>query len=261
MKYDWDSLWDAVGKLADTMSLLLEETGPDHGGGARRFGEALTAMINLKVGAEHHRKDPILYRLGSADPVKTKLAECFPGAVDTDKLQFKPVPANTYFSFSGVDVQVFLLAGGEIKQAATIQGISVQESDGTVQGNLISLLLDGSELKYGDRFDAIILQAINEYGHAWWAALSGAVIREYGSGISIDDITIDENLTYEADEWTGWSSGQGVSWGESCGRRLTDIAAKMLFPRERRYAVDEGWEARWKAAIESAKAAPTPKAT
>jgi len=264
MKYDWNSLWSAVGKLADAMSVMLDTVGPSDGPGdggkARRMGEALTAMINLKRDAEFNLGHPLVYRLGSADPVKLKLAECFPAALDIANLKFKHDPGNVYFSFSGVDVQAFLLADGQIKQAGSLQGVSVQvQRDGTVQGSLINLLLEKSEIRHGDKFDAIILQAINEYGHAWWATLSNVVIQEYGSGISIDDIAIDENLTYDAYMWTGWMPGQGVSWGDTLGRRLTDLAAKVLFPNERRYAVDEGWELRWKAAVEKAKTEAKPE--
>lgn len=57
----------------------------------------------------------------------------------------------------------------------------------------------------------VVLTALNEYGHAARMAIRGIEILNAGSGISIDDITTDENMTFVATDiipWTplGWMS-------------------------------------------------------
>jgi len=57
----------------------------------------------------------------------------------------------------------------------------------------------------------VVLTALNEYGHAARMAIRGIEILNAGSGISIDDITTDENMTFVATDiipWTplGWLS-------------------------------------------------------
>lgn len=52
----------------------------------------------------------------------------------------------------------------------------------------------------------IVLTAINEYGHAARMIIKGVEILNAGSGISIDDITTDENMTFVATDIVQWQS-------------------------------------------------------
>lgn len=51
----------------------------------------------------------------------------------------------------------------------------------------------------------IVLTALNEYGHAARMAIRGVEILNAGSGISIDDITTDENMTFVATDIVPWT--------------------------------------------------------
>jgi hypothetical protein len=52
----------------------------------------------------------------------------------------------------------------------------------------------------------IVLTALNEYGHAARMIIRGVEILNAGSGISIDDITTDENMTFVAKDILPWHS-------------------------------------------------------
>jgi hypothetical protein len=55
----------------------------------------------------------------------------------------------------------------------------------------------------------IVLTALNEYGHAARMVIRGVEILNAGSGISIDDITTDENMTFVATDIIPW---QALGW-------------------------------------------------
>lgn len=57
----------------------------------------------------------------------------------------------------------------------------------------------------------IVLTAINEYGHAARMVIRGVEILNAGSGISIDDITTDENMTFVATDIIPWTS---LGWAD-----------------------------------------------
>jgi hypothetical protein len=57
----------------------------------------------------------------------------------------------------------------------------------------------------------IVLTAINEYGHAARMIIRGVEILNAGSGISIDDITTDENMTFVATDIIPW---QSLGWAD-----------------------------------------------
>jgi hypothetical protein len=52
----------------------------------------------------------------------------------------------------------------------------------------------------------IVLTALNEYGHAARMIIRGVEILNAGSGISIDDITTDENMTFVATDILPWAA-------------------------------------------------------
>ena len=74
----------------------------------------------------------------------------------------------------------------------------------------------------------IVLTAINEYGHAARMVIRGVEILNAGSGISIDDITTDENMTFVATDIIPW---QSLGWADpkasaplGFGTRSADLA-------------------------------------
>ena len=52
----------------------------------------------------------------------------------------------------------------------------------------------------------VVLNAVNEYGHGASMAIHGVEILNHGSGISIDDITIDESMTFVATVLDPWKT-------------------------------------------------------
>jgi hypothetical protein len=60
----------------------------------------------------------------------------------------------------------------------------------------------------------IVLTALNEYGHAARMIIRGVEILNAGSGISIDDITTDENMTFVATDIVPWHS---LGWADPQG--------------------------------------------
>lgn len=60
----------------------------------------------------------------------------------------------------------------------------------------------------------IVLTALNEYGHAARMIIRGVEILNAGSGISIDDITTDENMTFVATDIIPW---QSLGWADAKG--------------------------------------------
>lgn len=57
----------------------------------------------------------------------------------------------------------------------------------------------------------IVLTALNEYGHVARMIIRGVEILNAGSGISIDDITTDENMTFVATDILPW---QSLGWAD-----------------------------------------------
>jgi hypothetical protein len=53
---------------------------------------------------------------------------------------------------------------------------------------------------------SVVLTAINEYGHMARMEIRGVEILNSGSGISVDDITVDENMTWVATEIIPWKA-------------------------------------------------------
>jgi hypothetical protein len=68
----------------------------------------------------------------------------------------------------------------------------------------------------------IVLTALNEYGHAARMAIRGVEILNAGSGISIDDITTDENMTFVATDIVPWTP---LGWLDPQGNALTPLEA------------------------------------
>lgn len=64
----------------------------------------------------------------------------------------------------------------------------------------------------------VVLNAINEYGHRASMAIHGLEILNHGSGISIDDISIDESMTFVASEIVPWRTEQFVVPGSNYTR-------------------------------------------
>lgn len=63
-------------------------------------------------------------------------------------------------------------------------------------------------------FDALV-RAVNEYGHAAQMEILGIEILNTGSGMSVDDITIDESHTYVARRVKKWYRQARYEWGDN----------------------------------------------
>ena len=132
-----------------------------------------------------------------------------------EKAQFWADVADlTYLKQFGVESH---LRGQEISvsQAAANAGLATQAEEfrfGTVQR---------ARAWYHDQippFD-IVLTAINEYGHSARMVIKGVEILNAGSGISIDDITTDENMTFVATDIIPW---QSLGWADPTRNADTD---------------------------------------
>lgn len=64
----------------------------------------------------------------------------------------------------------------------------------------------------------IKLNAINEYGARASMSIHGVEIMNHGSGVSIDDISIDESMTFVSTEITPWAPEPFISPGSSVVR-------------------------------------------
>lgn len=71
---------------------------------------------------------------------------------------------------------------------------------------------------------SIVLNAINEYGHRASMAIHGVEILNQGSGISIDDITIDESMTFVATELIPWRAEPFIVPGTNFTRNPRETA-------------------------------------
>jgi hypothetical protein len=159
------------------------------------------------------------YMLGSGEPVievEETHAKMDERMLQLQKKLDEPIPPHTYCSFSGVDTDVFIIKGGEIRRPGTVQGVSVRHrdphsyegSDPHIMGSIIVLqFMEGSLFRVGDKFD-LVLQSMNEYGRCTWMGFEDLAIIEHGTGISVDDITVDDNFTFKAKKWHVWTKGQ-----------------------------------------------------
>lgn len=71
----------------------------------------------------------------------------------------------------------------------------------------------------------IVLNAINEYGHRGKMAIHGVEILNQGSGISIDDISIDESMTFVATSIVPWAPEPFVVPGSNAIRNARQSSA------------------------------------
>ena len=94
-------------------------------------------------------------------------------------------------------------------QARKASGISQTSEEEAFRGGVVQR----TRAWYHDQippFD-IVLVALNEYGHAARMVIRGVEILNAGSGISIDDITVDENMTFVATDIIPWRS---LGWAD-----------------------------------------------
>lgn len=75
---------------------------------------------------------------------------------------------------------------------------------------------------------SVVLTAINEYGHMARMEIRGVEILNSGSGISVDDITVDENMTWVATEIIPWKAEAFIPPDPS--QAVTDIANQAAGP-------------------------------
>ena len=73
---------------------------------------------------------------------------------------------------------------------------------------------------------SIVLTGINEYGHMSRMEVRGMEILNSGSGISIDDITVDENMTWVATEVIPWRAEEFIPPTPS--QAYSDLASQYV---------------------------------
>ncbi len=103
----------------------------------------------------------------------------------------------SYTSFSGTDVRFYL--DGEV--LGSMQAGSIHADLQGVHGTIIILRLEGAFPFYpGMRFSTLEGVAANEYGKVAvvWAVKNGRIL-DYMTGVSVDDIVIEERYTFEAE--------------------------------------------------------------
>jgi len=69
---------------------------------------------------------------------------------------------------------------------------------------------------------SVVMTAINEYGHMSRMEVRGVEILNSGSGISVDDISIDQNMTWVATDIIPWQAEPFVP--PDASQALTDLA-------------------------------------
>lgn len=69
---------------------------------------------------------------------------------------------------------------------------------------------------------SVVLTALNEYGHMARMEIRGLEVLNSGSGISVDDITLDENMTWVATDVIPWKAETFMP--PSSSQAVTDLA-------------------------------------
>jgi len=121
----------------------------------------------------------------------------------------------TYTSISGCDIDVFAGLEGPLGH---ITGISFVETNAhspthdvvIVRGSIITVLINSTPFAPGQLIPLLVLQHQSEFGDCSWMAIKDMRITEYSSGISVDDITVDEVWEYTAQKVYRWVRGKLV---------------------------------------------------
>jgi hypothetical protein len=159
-----------------------------------------------------------VYQLGSANPVVgvrgwEKLEEEADKALLEWQDKKGEQPKHSYESFGGIDTQPFsVTSDGFAHRLHLVQGVSIshqQWSSGTkVRGNIIALSDDGSLFTRGEEVPCIVLQVMNQYGHAHWLGLQDLEITRHDVGVSLDDIFVEDIYEFVALQFYPWTKGQ-----------------------------------------------------
>jgi hypothetical protein len=264
MKYDWNKVYDLLERLVDAELA-------DHGAHNEAARRVKLDLLKREIQSARH---PGVYVLGSDGPVCRAGSRWVsrgdgldPATAEDFKIQ---LDKHVYTSFSGVDMNVYVAKDKEIIQLGNVQGISVARWPFVNSellnwrglewgGSMIMLLFDRTVIKPEDHFDFMALQAINEYGHCMWMGVTDVKILGYGTGVSIDDITTDENLEYGANGYTGWLEGlavrretkeEAMGSPQEAGRgplMLTDTAEEAMGLKGLQHGIRilSGWRERW----------------
>lgn len=151
------------------------------------------------------------------------MVDAFGGTYDwgKDVQEFKefeapPKPGTHAYGFSGVETCLFAVRDGEPILIPSAQGISWQSEESgmnrpEVMGNVLCALLGPSPFEVGMVFDKFILQAQPSEDRFMSVVLDKVRIVGYGSGVSIEDILIDERYLFRADSVQPWKLGQLVA--------------------------------------------------
>lgn len=166
------------------------------------IGGRVAAMIQGLSFSVTREKAP-LYTMGSPDP----------RAFSRGK---RGISGSLIFLFFNASPLPDMFGDGEAQFIA--RNGEYSSYSGTVQPDAISSVtaaVDASDPRldhgpvnpwYADQMPPfnIVVRAVNEYGHAAQMEIHGVEILNTGSGISVDDITIDESHTYVARKIKRW---------------------------------------------------------
>lgn len=162
------------------------------------------------------------------------MTDAFGGSFDWEKEQREfrefdkaPKPGIHNYSISGVECELFMVRGDDVIQIPMAQGISwsVSKPDNrtSIAGSIICILLGPSPFEVGVKFDKAIIQSEMTKDRFMHVLIEKIMITGYGSGVSIDDISVDENYTFSADKLTPWRPGQMVAKTEGDGHILMEV--------------------------------------
>jgi len=162
----------------------------------------------------------VLYKLRSErSKIVTKKPFDWGKDLKEDQEFEKPPGKHTRWSFCGVDTEALLVSperGDQpriINPAPFVQGISWGNTDwniGGYVGTILSIVNEESMWPHLPiKLGGIVLQSIDEYGVDAWLVIRNVDIIQRGGGVSIDDITTEDNYTYHAEDVVGWIKGRG----------------------------------------------------
>jgi len=171
------------------------------------------------------REKAPLYTLGSADPrAFSRGKRGISGSLIFLVFNRSPLPSGF-----PIDDKQFIARPGEVDAFKTGDEIARQNEEQKKPKKKDSEEIGLSFYKpqsawYADQippFDALI-KAVNEYGHSAQMEILGIEILNTGSGMSVDDITIDESHTYVARRIKKWYKQRRYDWGHSTGWKEFD---------------------------------------
>jgi len=151
------------------------------------------------------------------------MTDAFGGTYDWGKdlqelkeFEAPPKPGVHSYSVSGVECNLYVIRQGEVIPIPSAQGVSwVAGRDPSigrrmVSGSILCVLLGPSPFEACMTFDRIIVQSEITRGRFMNLVIEDVEIVGYGSGVSIQDIIVEETYTFQADSLRPWKLGRLV---------------------------------------------------